>query len=127
MQPIVHSIHCNFLPVTNLKKSVNWYANYFGFKLLWLYGDFASCCLDPDGTKLTLARVERVTPAFFLKNEKPHPFITLGTSNIHRTHESLREKGAEVQPIITFGDGHVCFTIKDPDEHLIYVSHTAVK
>ncbi|CAM4434465.1 VOC family protein [Paenibacillus tarimensis] len=115
-------IHCVFLPVTNLKRSIHWYSTTFGFRLLWVNGNFASSCLDPSGAKLTMARVENVAPLQFDHHGKPHPILTLGTPDIQSFHHSLLEAGASPSPIMSFHDGHTCFIVRDPDDHPVYIS-----
>ncbi|WP_270166454.1 VOC family protein [Paenibacillus sp. SYP-B4298] len=117
-------VHCIFIPVTNLKRSVHWYSTVLGFRLLWMNSEFASCCLEPSGTKLTLAHVRHVIPLQFEHNGTQHPIVTLGTPDIDGCYRSLAEAGADPEPIVSFPDGHTCFIVKDLDGHPVYISHT---
>jgi catechol 2,3-dioxygenase-like lactoylglutathione lyase family enzyme len=94
-----------FLPVTNLDRSIEWYAETLGLKLRWISHNYA--CLNVDQTALTLVQQNEITA------HKHEPF-NFYVDDIKAMHAKLSAQGAAVSELRDHGDV-VEFTVTDPD------------
>ncbi|CAM4478691.1 VOC family protein [Paenibacillus tarimensis] len=114
-----------YLPCTNIRRSVEWYVDVFGYKVIWEQEDSANLKL-PQGPLLFLKKSEVPQSLFFIADNQETPVISFKTSNFEAFYDSLRWKGLSVTEINEYGTGengpYRDFYIKDPDHNLIEVN-----
>ncbi|WP_010268319.1 VOC family protein [Paenibacillus senegalensis] len=123
---------CMRLPVTNLKKSVDFYCDGLGYDLIsadYSFGEAHVGLKNGNGPGIFLmeARPEDVTP---LKFKFPRPFfvtsstgyvtmIELLTNDLLALHERMIQAGAHIEQEPVFTNDFGYFTFFDPDGHYI--------
>lgn len=118
-QPLVKGVHCNYIPVANAKRAKEWYMRVLGLKQVrpdggivvmgsgqWL---FLIESKDRPNANFTTADWSETDSNFEMFS------LTFETENIVALHESLRQHGAEVEPITDNGPCGLQFIFKDPD------------
>lgn len=118
-KPLLKKVHCNYLPVRNLKQSVKWYSELFGLTVRKCDETGAILILG-DGQWLFLLETLDNRTANFLTNqwdgENYEMFsLTFEVENITELHKRLRENGAEVEPLVDHGSCGLQFKFKDMD------------
>lgn len=114
MSAIVKRIDSVFVPVTDLKRSEEWYLRMFPFRVTFRSGDgtyvgFRFADSEPGNLKtaLTLYKKDRVIP-------QEHIAFNFFSEDIDDAHRFLKEQGVEVQDI-QGGEGMRFFEFTDPD------------
>jgi catechol 2,3-dioxygenase-like lactoylglutathione lyase family enzyme len=124
---------CLRFPVTDMKKSVNFYCNVLGYELNnpnetdFTFGEVYLKLKNGNGPGIFLmeTRPEDVTP---LKFKFPRPFwitsstqhvavVELMTNDLNALHERLKQAGAEIDNEPVFNDDFGYFRFHDPDGH----------
>lgn len=117
MQPLLKGVHCNYIPVADLERAKEWYMRVLGLR-----------AFRPDGGILIMGSGQWL----FLIESKDRPnanfttdcwegenfemfSLTFETEDIVALHESLRENGAQVEPVTDYGGCGLQFRFKDPD------------
>ncbi|MGZ9583028.1 VOC family protein [Paenibacillus marinisediminis] len=93
----VERIDAVFLPVKNLKSSLTWYQELFGFKLRWKNERMAGLAVASN-CGFHLVQVENHTP-----NVDYVPF-NFATKDIQRLHQTLKENGVKVTDVDSDSD-----------------------
>lgn len=113
------------MPVVNIKKSVQWYSETFGYDVIWEDDNMANLKLV-HGPLLFLKKTAEAGPIHFTFEGADHPVISFKTSDIEAFHHELKARNVEVGPINDYGMGsngpYRDFEIRDPDGHLIEVN-----
>ncbi|WP_127534053.1 VOC family protein [Paenibacillus kobensis] len=100
--------------VQDLKKASEWYCSKLGFELgAYDYDDFVELTID-DSYVLHLFCRQQFTPY-------EHPAFTFSTDDIERSHQLLKRRGVEVEPIHTYGD-HSSFCFRDNEGNALMIS-----
>jgi catechol 2,3-dioxygenase-like lactoylglutathione lyase family enzyme len=121
-QSIVNGIQSVYLPVTNPKKSADWYASHLGLRLLRpVDGNAQQAQLGfPEGQTLFLIQTrEKETANFKEINGTIQCPITIQVSDIDQLYKQLRDSGANIDNLEDNGDCGVNFYIYDPDGNKI--------
>ncbi len=108
----VSRIDAVFVPVTNLKKSEEWYLNVFPFKVIYRSSDgkyvgFRFQEKGDEKTALTLYQVDKVP-------KQEHIAFNFYTEDVDGMHHFLKSNGYKVDDIHG-GDGMRFFKVFDPD------------
>jgi catechol 2,3-dioxygenase-like lactoylglutathione lyase family enzyme len=115
MKDILTRIDCNFIPVSNIVESIDWYVNKLGCKFMWHDGGYAALNVTLNNPKegqgnialgqamITLVQADTVSPLFFMFDKRKHPIINFYTADIAYTHQMLKDNGVEVSQINDFG------------------------
>ncbi|SDX58179.1 VOC family protein [Paenibacillus sp. CF384] len=120
MQRSVSRISGIFIPVTDMERSTEWYIRMFDLETI----DLSDCCtglaFPGEATFINLWKVERPVPTQFDAGGGVRiPYYNFESFDIEYSHASLREKGAEVLPIVEDASGTRFFDCLDPDGNLI--------
>ena len=112
-----------FLPVKDLDRSIAWYTDVMGFKLLQKREAQKAASMDIGaGQGLSLVQVEPFEPMRFPKNHfSVHAYFNFHTDDIDKTHAVLREKGIDVSEIEGSELGFRHFSMRDIDGNWISV------
>lgn len=118
----VVGINCIYIPVTDVKKSADWYVNHLHLTLLQDVNE------DSKHAQLNIVSEH----AIFLIKTKDQTnlnydeidgnvqcFLTLEVADIHKLHDQLVNDGVDVLDIEDNGDCGLNFYISDPDGNLI--------
>ncbi|MBB6670389.1 VOC family protein [Cohnella nanjingensis] len=123
---------CMRFPVTDLKRSVDFYCNVLGFELVsadFQFGEAHITLKNGNGPGIFLmeTKPEDVTPlkfvfprSFFITNSTGHvTMVELLTNDLLALHERIKQAGAPIdkEPVFTNDFGY--FTFYDPDGHYI--------
>jgi catechol-2,3-dioxygenase len=123
-ETIVNEVVQVYLPSTNIKRTVEWYKNVFGFQVIWEDERSANLKLK-HGPLLFIKKTSKKQPVQFETYEEVSPVISFKTSDIVRLHEKLKSE-YQVGEINQYGEGinepYKDFYIKDPDGNLIEVN-----
>ncbi len=105
-----------FVPVSDLKRSVEWYTNVLGFVITHNDEPNATVMMMNDHKIVfCLVRAFEIKPRPFPKNDYlVEQYFNFHTHDVEGTHLMLREKGADVGEIENF-DGMRGFALHDPD------------
>jgi lactoylglutathione lyase len=105
-----------FIPVSDLKRSTEWYTNVLGFEIT--HND------EPNATVLMMNDQKIIFCLVRSYDFKPQPFprndygveqyFNFHTSDVENAHRLLKLKGANVSEIESF-DGMLGFSLYDPD------------
>ncbi|TMV46613.1 VOC family protein [Paenibacillus mesophilus] len=119
MSKIVDKVSGIFIPVTDMRRSAEWYIRVFGLTVI----DRSDCCtglaFPGEATILNLWKVERPQPTQFDDGKGTRiPYYNFESFDIQYSHSMLKELNVEVHPIVD--DGVVkYFDCIDPDGNLI--------
>lgn len=105
-----------FVPVSDLKRSVEWYTNVLGFDITGRDEPNATVMMMNDHKIMfCLVRAFDIKPRPFPKNNyQVEQYFNFHADDVEGTHRMLREKGADVGEIENF-DGMRGFSLHDPD------------
>lgn len=120
---LVKKVHCNYIPVSNVKESIKWYEKCL--KLKRHKPDEVIMELG-NGDWLFLIEAKPKTNANFLTDNWRGPdyemySLTFETNDIKGFREHLIEQGVEVTPIKDGGPCGLQFTFKDLDGNKFHV------
>lgn len=129
-QPDVNGYCCLRFPVTNLKKSVDFFCNALGYDLTsadYSFGEAHVSLKNGNGPSIFLmeTRPEDITR---LKFEFPHSFwitnsarhvtkVELLTNDLLALHKRMKQAGASIDQEPVFTEEFGFFTFFDPDGH----------
>lgn len=107
-----------FIPVTDLERSTEWYANMLGFEVLFQDEPKANVLKIWNGVvQFCLVKAYDIVQPEFPKNDyHVDHYMNFHTDDIQAIHESLQEKGANVGEIHDIF-GMKGFELYDPDGH----------
>ncbi|NBI30535.1 VOC family protein [Chengkuizengella marina] len=109
---LIKRIDTVFVPVTDLKKSEQWYMNIFPFEVVYRSGDGNYIGFrfdDPKEMKtaLTIYKVDEIRPT-------NHMAFNFYTEDVDALHNKLKKSGVEVSEIHA-SDGMRFFDFEDPN------------
>ncbi|GAA0371969.1 VOC family protein [Bacillus horti] len=116
-KPLLKKVHCNYLPVSDLKKAVDWYIQYFSVKQLEANDKIL---VLGSGQWLFLLESKTKENANFYTDhwdgENYEMFsLTFEVEDIIQLHQSLQHSGAYVGPLVDHGSCGLQFVFKDLD------------
>lgn len=121
MKPIAEKVSGIFIPVTDMKRSVEWYVRVFGLEMIDQSGMCTGLAFPGEVTIVNLWKVNRPQPTQFdVEGGYKIPYYNFESFDIEYSHASLKEKGVEVMPIIDAG-GIRFFDFMDPDGNRISI------
>lgn len=114
-----------YLPSTNIRRSVEWYVEVFGYSVIWETDDCANLKLS-QGPLLFLKKTDQPQSVSFVSDNQASPVISFKSSNFLAFHEWLKAKGINVSDINEYGAGDTGpnrdFIVIDPDQNVIEVN-----
>jgi predicted enzyme related to lactoylglutathione lyase len=121
-KPLLKRVSHNYLPVTDLKRAMEWYAKYLGLKQFLPTGrsEYSSILILGDGQWLFLLESMSNKNANFVtdhwEGEDYEMFsLTFETDDIIKLHDSLRKSGTHVESIVDHDGCGLQFKFKDLD------------
>lgn len=93
---LLERIDHNQVPVMDLDKSIDWYVNILGFKLVDRPNDDLAVLSLASGSTLLLWKSSDETRANFVKNGETTPVIFFETKDIEKLHELLLDHDVQV-------------------------------
>ncbi|MBU0906451.1 MAG: VOC family protein [Firmicutes bacterium] len=93
-----------FIPVTDVKKSTEWYEKYLGVKKIDSWEDGVGFYLPTGSTQLALVKVESHQPTDFpIKGNQKNSYYNFVVDDIETTHQHFKNNGIETTEINDFG------------------------
>ncbi|MEI2366331.1 VOC family protein [Niallia circulans] len=93
-----------FIPVTDMKKSTDWYVKFLGVKIIDSWEDGAGFYLPTGTTQLALVKVESPQPTeFIIKGEQKNSYFNFVVDDIEAAHQQFRNNGIVTTEIDDFG------------------------
>ncbi|MEK4444053.1 VOC family protein [Niallia sp. FSL K6-0077] len=93
-----------FIPVTDMKKSTDWYVKFLGVKIIDSWEDGAGFYLPAGTTQLALVKVESPQPTeFIIKGEQKNSYFNFIVDDIEAAHQQFRNNGIVTTEIDDFG------------------------
>ncbi|WP_178021653.1 VOC family protein [uncultured Paenibacillus sp.] len=114
-----------YVPTSNIDESIRWYTDLLEFKLMNKFEDRGSCLAvlhHPHQHSIALLLIETESPRRLeiLRNGNPFPIMAIHCPDIEYTHGFLRNKGVEVEELMTLGNGEAkYFYFRDPEGNLL--------
>ncbi|WP_339821400.1 VOC family protein [Paenibacillus sp. FSL R7-0216] len=114
-----------YVPTSRIDASIQWYTDNLEFTLINKFEDRGSNLAvlhHPHQHSIALLLIETESPnrLEILRNGKPFPIMAINCPNIEYTHEMLRNKGVEVEDLMTLGNGEAkYFYFRDPEGNLL--------
>jgi catechol 2,3-dioxygenase-like lactoylglutathione lyase family enzyme len=123
--PEIDALILVHVPVTDLKKSVDFYVNVLGFELLYPERPLEGMVffkINSGGARLVLVEAPKRHHLHWTdENGKPHICLEMHSKNINGLYEKLKEAGVKVtEPRFEGCGGYLEFY--DPDGHYILVN-----
>lgn len=118
MGKIVSKISGIFIPVTDMKRSTEWYIKMFDLEVIQISDLCTGLAFPGEATYINLWKVERPQPMQFDTGADQIPYYNFESFDIEYSHTALIEKGVEVMPIVN-SDGIRFFDCLDPDGNRI--------
>jgi glyoxylase I family protein len=120
---LVTNVDCVFLPVTDLDRSIDWYESALGLTLHWKDAEHKAANVGIGGVGICLVQVRNHRPIVFPDNDFAVDIsFNYRTTDIDALHESLTQRGIDVDPIEGSFDGTFrCFGFADPDGNRISI------
>ncbi|MFC4401620.1 VOC family protein [Gracilibacillus xinjiangensis] len=110
-----------FIPVTNLKKSIEWYEENLELQRISDWEDGIGFCLSSGSTQLALVKVESTqSTEFIIEGSKKNSYYNFFVDDIGIAHAKLSNKGVKTSEIKDY-DGMKCFDFFDLDNNLFSV------
>lgn len=103
------------MQVTNLDRSIKWYADHLGFTLLYKIDDmaWAEMATEVNRVNLGLGQVEHITGRGNVK-------LTFGVKDIEKARSILEAKGVKFEgPTINIPEMVKLATFFDPDQNVV--------
>ncbi|MBB6670379.1 VOC family protein [Cohnella nanjingensis] len=118
MGKIVSKISGIFIPVTDMKRSTEWYIKMFDLDVIQISDVCTGLAFPGEATYINLWKVERPQPTQFDTGAYKIPYYNFESFDIEYSHTALIEKGVECMPIVN-SDGIRFFDCLDPDGNRI--------
>ncbi|ASN03556.1 glyoxalase/bleomycin resistance/dioxygenase family protein [Virgibacillus necropolis] len=118
--PIKNQINTIFVHVSDLSKSVEWYARLLGetYEPSEVSEPVFKMKINHH-TGLTLDAGPKVEKKII--NPSLYPLFNFHTDNIHDSYEFVKDIGYQIDSEIVEFDDFSFFTIKDPNQHIIMI------
>ncbi|MGP0583511.1 VOC family protein [Paenibacillus timonensis] len=114
-----------YVPTSRIDASIQWYTDNLEFTLMNKFEDRGSNLAvlhhpHLHSIALLLIETENSNRLEILRNGNPFPIMAINCPNIEYTHEMLRNKGVEVEDLMTLGNGEAkYFYFRDPEGNLL--------
>jgi catechol 2,3-dioxygenase-like lactoylglutathione lyase family enzyme len=114
-----------YVPTSNIDESIRWYTDHLEFKLMNKFedrGSYLAVLHHPHQQSIALLLIETESPQRLeiLRNGNPFPIMAMNCPDIEYTHGFLRNKGVEVEELMTLGNGEAkYFYFRDPEGNLL--------
>lgn len=93
-----------FIPVTDMKKSTDWYVKFLGVKIIDSWEDGAGFYLPAGTTQLALVKVESPQPTeFIIKGDQKNSYFNFVVNDIESVHQHFRNNDIVTTEIDDFG------------------------
>ncbi|PPA69403.1 VOC family protein [Jeotgalibacillus proteolyticus] len=93
-----------FIPVTNIEKSIEWYGNFLGGKMIDRWEDGVGLYLPAGSTQLALIKVESPQPTEFrTKGDQKNSYFNFVVEKIETAHQHFKDNNIPVTDIDEFG------------------------
>jgi predicted enzyme related to lactoylglutathione lyase len=118
--PVTNKVNTIFVHVSNLEKSVKWYADLLGL-------DYDTAAIKRPVYNINIAGHTGLTldagPEGVTKIQPPcaYPLFNFHTENIADAYSHVKELGYQIEADIVSYDDFSFFTIRDPDNHVIMI------
>jgi catechol 2,3-dioxygenase-like lactoylglutathione lyase family enzyme len=129
---ILNRIDCNFIPVINIKESIDWYVSKLGCKFMWHDGGYAALNITMNNPKegqgnielgqamITLVQADEFVPLQFTLDGRKHPIINFYSKDVLYTYQTLKDNGVDVSEIKDYGSLKM-IEFEDNNGHLMGV------
>lgn len=118
MSRIASKISGIFIPVTDMKRSTEWYIKAFDLEVIQISDMCSGLAFPGEATFINLWKVERPQPTQFDAGSYKIPYYNFESFDIDYSRNALIEKGIEVTPIVDEG-GIRFFDCFDPDGNML--------
>ncbi|MCD9022597.1 VOC family protein [Cohnella silvisoli] len=120
MTKIVSKVSGIFIPVTDMRRSAEWYIRVFELEIIEQSEGCTGLAFPGEATILNLWKVDRPQPTQFeAAGGRKIPYYNFESFDIELSHAFLKEKGVEVIPIVNDNGGVRYFECLDLDGNLI--------
>lgn len=119
---IVKRIETIYLPVSNPKKSAEWYVKHLGLKLLSPVENSstqAQLGLQSNQSLFLIQSKDKTNATFVEINGNEQSVLTLEVTNFEKCYQELENNGANITAIENQGDCGENFYLYDPDGNKI--------
>ncbi|SFL36833.1 Catechol 2,3-dioxygenase [Paenibacillus sp. 1_12] len=118
-KPLLKSVLCNYLPVSDLERAVTWYEEILGLTVRKREPAGAILILGNGQWLFLLESTEKRTANFITDQWEGAHYemfsLTFETENITELHKKLRENGVYVESLVDHDSCGLQFKFKDPD------------
>jgi len=114
MRKIASKVSGIFIPVTDMKRSTEWYIRMFNLEVIQISDVCTGLAFPGEATYINLWKVEQPQPMMFDTGGDQIPYYNFESFDIEYSYAALIEKGVEVMPIVNDG-GVRFFDCLDPD------------
>ncbi|MFC5468269.1 VOC family protein [Cohnella suwonensis] len=123
MDPIIAQVSNIFIPVTDLKKSADWYMRMFGMEMIEFEDRRAGLAFPNRETFIVLWKVEKPQPVHFETGEFKMHYYNFTTFDLSRSYRELAARGAVLSEIDEH-PGIRFFETYDPDGNVVNIVET---
>ncbi|XEC94517.1 VOC family protein [Paenibacillus tarimensis] len=116
--PLLKTVDCIRIPVTDYHKAAVWYEEYLG---LTRKDPEGNVMILGDGMWMFLGNSEGQISHFINVNGLERESFTFETEDIATLHQSLTSSGTYVEPIVDHGGCGLQFSFKDPDGNRFHI------
>lgn len=120
MEKTVSKVGCIFIPVTDVKRSTEWYMRMFDMEPIELLDYRAGLAFPNRETLILLWKVEKPQTVEFDTGINKMPYYNFNSYDIHQTYRQLQAKGATVNEIHEM-PGYRFFEAFDPDNNPVSI------
>ncbi|MBM7569166.1 VOC family protein [Paenibacillus sacheonensis] len=123
MEKIIAKISNIFIPVTDLKRSADWYIGMFEMEMIEFGERKAGIAFPNRETFIVLWKVAKPQPVHFDTGELKLHYYNFTSYDINRSYRELAAKGATLSEIHEH-DGIRYFETYDPDGNVVNIVET---
>ncbi|MDQ0859093.1 VOC family protein [Bacillus sp. V2I10] len=125
MKNLFSRVGYHYIPVSDIDKSIRWYTDHLGLKLISKFTDRGSNVAvlhypHKNAIASLLIETSDQNPLEIMRNGEAFPIAALNCDDIEYTHHQLKEKGLNIGEIITLGNGEAkYFYFRDNEGNLL--------